>query len=148
MLEPKNYPAYKEKETIDYPIDWLYGDSIESVRQNSQVINFHNTQRGRHVMEPIRMSVPSTVKGPPITQRGRCGKFADSQAFDHVNVRGHGKLVGVKNHLRQPHSLYAKERRQPQPTVAMIQSYEGVSDSMNHTIEDVSIIGQHERIRQ
>jgi len=53
----------------------------------------------------------------------------------------------MKNHLRQTNSLATKDRRQPRVTAHLMQSYEGVSDSLNHTIEDVSVVGQMERIR-
>ena len=100
QLEPKNYPPYKEKEALEYPIDWLQADSIESARQNSQAINFHNTTNSRrHVMEPIRLSYPTSIKAP-ITHRGKKGRFADSQAFDQVISAQKSKLVGMKNHLR------------------------------------------------
>lgn len=41
-MEPKNFPAFKEasRNSQDYPVDWLNQDSIDSLKQTSQAINF------------------------------------------------------------------------------------------------------------
>jgi hypothetical protein len=83
-------------------------------------INFHNTTNSRrHVIEPIRLSYPTSIKAP-ITQRGKKGRFADSQAFDQVISAQKSKLVGMKNHLRQTNSLATKDRRQPRVTAGLM----------------------------
>lgn len=35
ILEPKNYPQFKQSQSIDYPVDWLNQDSIDSLAQGS-----------------------------------------------------------------------------------------------------------------
>ena len=123
-------------------MDWLTEDSIDSLKQDSaaimkqdsHAINYVPASTRRHkVMDPIRLSIPVAAQGPS-TQRGRCGKLADSQAFDHIVEKG-PKLLAPKNHLRMANSVYNKEGRidQKRPTQQMMTSFESNADSFNYT---------------
>ena len=59
-------------------LDWLNGDSIESLQQASAGYTIVAPNSARR-MEPIRLSLPRKAHGGgPATQRGRCGKLGDS----------------------------------------------------------------------
>ena len=115
VVDPKQFPAWptsgpgsrESSNPRNQNYEWLNQDSIDSLNHASASYTMASNSARR--VEPIRLSVP--VSNPPITQRGRCGKLADSQQYTHTGGRdGHGNLLQAKQHLRQAMSVHKVDR--------------------------------------